>query len=226
MPRLHGTSLAAIGDDPDDADGAGRPLIAIEAARERVLERRARSGSERLALRSARGRILAEPAALPGRRPGLRQLGDGRVRDPLGRQRRREPGGPALAADRRRIEGRPPGRLEPCRRARRSRSRPGRWSPAGADAVIRIEDTEPDDGRVSIRAEVPPGNSIRRSGEDLGGRGRGRRGGDANRRCRARRAGGRRGRRAGLRAAAAGLGAADRGRARRARPGAAPGPDP
>jgi molybdopterin molybdotransferase len=39
--------------------------------------------------------------------------------------------------------------------------------PDGADAVIRIEDTSVQDGRVEIEAEVEPGKNVRRAGDDI-----------------------------------------------------------
>jgi molybdopterin molybdotransferase len=39
--------------------------------------------------------------------------------------------------------------------------------PEGADAVVRVEDTEERDGHVSIRSRVAPGASVRHPGEDL-----------------------------------------------------------
>jgi len=39
--------------------------------------------------------------------------------------------------------------------------------PAGADAVVRVEDTEERDGRVSVRAAVTAGANVREAGEDM-----------------------------------------------------------
>ena len=39
--------------------------------------------------------------------------------------------------------------------------------PAGAGAVVRVEDTEERDGTVTLHAEAPPGENIREAGEDL-----------------------------------------------------------
>ena len=136
------------------------PLIAIEAARERVLERSRPLGSERLALRSARGRILAEPArsrvAVPGfdnsamdgyairsadsggaspEAPrSLRIVGESRAGHPAAVGRRTGRG------DRDLDRGDGPGG--------RRRGDPGRG-----------HEPERRGSEVSIRAEVPPGNS-------------------------------------------------------------------
>ncbi len=39
--------------------------------------------------------------------------------------------------------------------------------PAGADAAVRVEDTEVEDGTVLVRAAVAPGENVRRAGEDI-----------------------------------------------------------
>ena len=39
--------------------------------------------------------------------------------------------------------------------------------PAGADAVVRVEDTRPGTGSVDVRVEVTPGKEVRRAGEDV-----------------------------------------------------------
>jgi molybdopterin molybdotransferase len=39
--------------------------------------------------------------------------------------------------------------------------------PDGADAVVRAEDTGALDGRVEIRAVIPPGNNVRHAGDDI-----------------------------------------------------------
>jgi molybdopterin molybdotransferase len=44
----------------------------------------------------------------------------------------------------------------------------GAMLPGGADAVVRVEDTERDGGRVLVRAAVAPGANLRRAGEDIG----------------------------------------------------------
>ena len=210
-------------------DGAGRAIDRRSRRRASgCSSARARLGSERLPLRSADGRILAEPARSRVAVPGF----DNSAMDGYAvRAADTAAPSPAGARDSLRIvgesQGRPPGRRRAWPPARRSRSRPGRWSPAGADAVIRVEDTEPDGepgldprrGRARQRASAAPARTSRpgrvlvEAGTRLGAAELG-----------ALAAGGHR--RAGLRAPPARLGAAHRRRARRARPGAPPGPDP
>jgi molybdopterin molybdotransferase len=40
--------------------------------------------------------------------------------------------------------------------------------PVGADAIVRVEDTEPGEGSVVVRASVDPGTSVRPAGGDVG----------------------------------------------------------
>jgi molybdopterin molybdotransferase len=43
----------------------------------------------------------------------------------------------------------------------------GAMVPAGADAVLRVEDAVRDDGELRVSAPLPPGKEIRRAGEDI-----------------------------------------------------------
>lgn len=43
----------------------------------------------------------------------------------------------------------------------------GAMVPAGADSVVRVEDTITRDGRVEVSVEVEPGKNVRRSGDDI-----------------------------------------------------------
>jgi molybdopterin molybdotransferase len=43
----------------------------------------------------------------------------------------------------------------------------GAAMPAGADAVVRVEETSLSDGRVLVRADAAPGRDVRRAGEDI-----------------------------------------------------------
>jgi molybdopterin molybdotransferase len=141
-------------------------LIEIEAARERVLERSRPLRSERVSLRSARGRILAEPArsrvAVPGfdnsamdgyaiRSSDTAGAGSetGRSLRIVGESRAGHPAASSLAA------------------GEAIAISTGAMIPDGADSVIRIEDTTRDGDRVSTGVEIPPGNNVRRSGEDV-----------------------------------------------------------
>ena len=118
----------------------------------------------------ALGRFLAAPVTAVDDVPGFDNSAmDGyavRAADTAGAAE----ASPRELAHRQRVAGRPP---------RRPRAWPGEaiaistgaMVPAGADAVVRVEDTSRDGDRVSIKAEVEEGRSIRRAGEDIRSRG-------------------------------------------------------
>ncbi len=194
-------SLAAIGDDPE-AEVEAKPLIEIDAARELVLARCPALGAEAGPAAAAEGRVLAETGGLPGRRPGLRQLGHGRVRASRRGHRRRR-ARRARSSLRVVDESRAghPAASSARRRRGRSRSRPARWFPAAPTPWSGSRTPS----ATATRAD--PGG--RRAGHEHQASGRGRR----------RRLGARRGRDAPL--GAAELGALAAGGDRRARAAAA-----
>lgn len=142
-------------------------LIEIDAARGLVLERVTALDAEDVALGEALGRALAERVTSAEAVPGfdnsamdgfavcaadtagaaagspltLALVGESRAGHPA---ERRLGGGEAIAIS------------------------TGAMLPAGADAVVRVEDTAPGDGRVEVRAAVEPGRDVRRAGEDVG----------------------------------------------------------
>lgn len=143
----------------------GKP-IDIEEARRLVLERVAPLGAEEVPVGDALGRVLAEPVRSADPVPGFDNSAmDGfavRAADTAGAA----PGSPAtlrIAAESR--AGRPASAaLQPGEAFAIST---GAALPAGADAVVRIEDAEAADGRVLVSAEVEPGRDVRRAGEDI-----------------------------------------------------------
>jgi len=142
-------------------------LTDIETARSLVLERVRPSPAEPVALRDAAGRRLAGPAVSRVDVPGF----DNSAMD----------GYAVRAAD---TAGAGPDEPRELRMVGESRAgRPattgleageaiaistGAMVPAGADAVIRVEDTERRDGAVLAGAAVEAGRNIRRRGEDIG----------------------------------------------------------
>jgi molybdopterin molybdotransferase len=143
-----------------------RELIEVDEARGLVLEHVRPLPGERLALRGALGRVLAEDVTAAEDVPGF----DNSAMD----------GFAVLAADtggalaERPVEltvvdesraGRPAGSsLAPGQAIRIST---GAMLPAGADAVVRVEDTAESDGRVQVRVEAASGGDVRRAGEDI-----------------------------------------------------------
>jgi molybdopterin molybdotransferase len=141
-------------------------LTSIERARELVLELVLPSGAERVPLREALGRILAEAALAADSVPGF----DNSAMD----------GYAVIAADTAGASGREPRRLTIADEARAGH--PAGWTlvpgeaiaistgamlPAGADSIAKVEDTTRDGDAVLINAEIAPGTSVRRIGEDI-----------------------------------------------------------
>src|SRR5213078_1924085 len=126
-----------------------RELIEITEARRRVLERCAPLGGEAVPLDQALGRVLAEDVASADDVPGF----DNSAMD----------GFAVRAADTRGATARAPARLRVVDESRAGTPATavlgageaiaistGAMLPAGADAVVRVEDTAPADGRVDV----------------------------------------------------------------------------
>jgi len=146
--------------------GAPPGLTTIERARGLVLERVVPLGSEEVPLREALGRFLAADVASAEDIPGF----DNSAMD----------GYAVRSAD---VAAAAPG--SPVRLHRVGESSAGHPAseelgageaiaistgaavPAGADAVVRVEDTSREGESVLVAAAVPPGESIRRAGEDV-----------------------------------------------------------
>jgi molybdopterin molybdotransferase len=142
-------------------------LIEIEEARRLVLERVAPLGPEPVAVLDALGRVLAEDVTSGDRVPGF----DNSAMD--GYAVRAKDTEPATAER--------PTRLDLVDEARAGHPAhhvvapmeaiaisTGAMVPEGADAVVRVEDTDgAREGKVAIRAPVGQGRNIRRAGEDI-----------------------------------------------------------
>jgi molybdopterin molybdotransferase len=140
-------------------------LIEIDEARGLVLERVARLGAEPVAVGDALGRVLAEDVASLDPVPGFDSSAmDGfavRAADTAGADPRR-PARLALVDESR--AGHPAQRGLGAGEAIAIST--GAMVPVGADAVVRVEDTDGTDP-VEIGVEVEPGRDIRRAGEDI-----------------------------------------------------------
>jgi molybdopterin molybdotransferase len=143
-----------------------RELIDIDEARRLVLERVEPTPRERVPLGEALGRVLAEPVASADDVPGFDNSAmDGyavRAADTAGAG----PPNPVRldVVDEARA-GAPAGAgVGPGQAARIST---GAMLPRGADAVVRVEDTDAGSERVEIRVEAEPGRDVRRAGEDI-----------------------------------------------------------
>ena len=141
-------------------------LTSIERARELVLERVEPADTERVPLRKALGRILAESAAAAEGVPGF----DNSAMD----------GYAVLAADTAGATGGDPRRLTIVDESRAGHPAAGGLAageaiaistgamlPAGADSIAKVEDTTRDGDDVLINAEIGLGTSVRRIGEDI-----------------------------------------------------------
>lgn len=136
-----------------------RELITIDEARGVVLGAVRPLGTETVALTQALGRVLAAPIRAAGDVPpfacsamdgyAVRSGGAGRILEVVAESRA---GAPAerLLADGEAI-----------------RVSTGAAVPDGADAVVRQEDVEERDDRISVGIAVNPGSNIRAAGEDL-----------------------------------------------------------
>ncbi|MBA2523687.1 MAG: molybdopterin molybdotransferase MoeA [Solirubrobacterales bacterium] len=141
-------------------------LISIERARELVLERAPRLESESVPLRETLGRVLAAPVESAENIPGFDNSAmDGyAVRSDDLVMAGGETPTSLMVVDESRA-GHPASRaLDPGEAIAIST---GAVIPAGADAVVRVEDTNRDGEVVRIHASVQAGTSIRLAGEDV-----------------------------------------------------------
>jgi molybdopterin molybdotransferase len=141
-------------------------LIEIDDARRLVLRSTAPLGPEPVELRDALGRVLAEPITSAAPVPAFDNSAmDGyavRAAD-VADVREDAPATLEVVAESR--AGAPAGRgVEPGQAIAIST---GAVVPDGADAVVRVEDTDGGSERVAIRAAVEPGANLRRAGEDI-----------------------------------------------------------
>lgn len=140
--------------------------IEIDRARELVLDRASALGTEQVALSAALGRVLAERAVSTEPVPGADNSAmDGfavRAADTAGA----EPGSPVVLREAGEARaGHPAG--SPLCPGEAMRISTGAVLPLGADAVVRVEDTRCEDGRILVGAEIDTGRDVRRAGEDI-----------------------------------------------------------
>ncbi len=140
-------------------------LTPVEEARRLVLERAGWLGFEAVPLAEALGRVLADDVVATSPVPGFDNSSmDGfavRAADAAGAD-----GAPAaLEVVGESRAGAPSGRRVGAGEAIAIST--GAVLPAGADAVVRIEDARLLDGQVEIAAPVPAGDNVRRVGEDV-----------------------------------------------------------
>ena len=136
--------------------------LEIDEARRLVLERVRPLGAEPVAVRDALGRVLAEDVASADSVPGF----DNSAMDGYAVRAADTAGAPvrlAVVAESR--AGHPASRAVGAAEAIAIST--GAMLPEGADAVVRVEDTDGGAEQVEVRAKVEPGKDIRRAGEDI-----------------------------------------------------------
>ena len=142
--------------------GAEPKRISIDEARRLVLERVTGLEGEEIALDDALGRVLAQDAVAPTDLPpfhssgmdGFAVLASDTNDAPVALRIIGEARAGALAPD-------------PVTHGSAIRVSTGAVIPEGADAVVRQELTEIEDGAVIVNEEVPAGNDVRYAGEDI-----------------------------------------------------------
>lgn len=140
--------------------------ISVDDAREIILAAVHPLGSEKVPLPDGLGRVIAETVSAPWDVPPLDNSAmDGyavRAADVAAASTDRPVTLPVL-------EDIPAGRLpgEAVRPGTASRIMTGAALPEGADAVVRVEDTEGRGNEVRILAPAEPGLNVRRAGEDV-----------------------------------------------------------
>jgi len=139
-------------------------LTEIEEARRLVLDRVVPLEAEAVALKDALGRVLAEPVTSADAVPGFDNSAmDGyavRAADTAGAD-----GGARLPVVDESRAGHPAQRR--LAEGEAVAISTGAMVPEGADAVVRVEDTDAGSQEVEIRVEVEAGRDIRRAGEDI-----------------------------------------------------------
>jgi molybdopterin molybdotransferase len=143
-----------------------RELIEIGEARGLVLEHARPLPGEHVRVREALERVLAEDVTAAEDVPGFDNSamdGFAVVAADTAGARSERPVELMVVGESR--AGRPAGStLQPGQAIRIST---GAMLPAGADAVVRVEDTAESDGRVQVRVEAAPGGEVRRAGDDI-----------------------------------------------------------
>nr|MDQ3721693.1 molybdopterin molybdotransferase MoeA [Actinomycetota bacterium] len=142
--------------------GAEAKRISIEEARQLVRDRIPRLDGEQVALDDAFGRVLAQDAVAPNDLPpfhssgmdGFAVLASDTNDAPVALKIIGEARAGSLA-------------LDPVTHGTAIRVSTGAVIPEGADAVVRQELTEIEDGAVIVNEEVAAGNDVRYAGEDI-----------------------------------------------------------
>ncbi len=141
-------------------------MISVRTALDLVLSDLPLVGAECVALPQALGRVLAEPIVASRDIPPFRNAAmDGyavRAHDVAGAR-----AGAPVQLRILEVVGAGSVPSQPVTAGCATKIMTGSVMPEGADAVVRVEDTEQDDTEVRILASVSPGTSVRHPGEDV-----------------------------------------------------------
>lgn len=136
-------------------------MLRFETARDSILEKAARTGTERVALSEALGRVLREDYVATGPLPPFAQCAmDGYAVN----SQQVKPGPWLLPIVGERCAGSPAGELVPGTACRVFTGAP---LPTGADAVLVQEDARLRDGALELTSLPAAGTHVREAGEDL-----------------------------------------------------------
>jgi molybdopterin molybdotransferase len=136
-------------------------LIEFEEARARVLERAKPLDAETVELRHALGRVLAEEVHAPDDVPAF----DNSAMDGFAVRAADSGPGARLRIVGESRAGAPAGMS--VQQGQACAISTGAAIPAGADAVVRVEDTHRDDGEVELLVAVEPDHDVRHAGDDV-----------------------------------------------------------
>ena len=141
-------------------------MISVREALDRVLQDLPRMGGEQVSLPAVRGRVLAEAvralrdvppfrnSAMDGYAVRSADVAGATIASPVTLRVLETVGAGAVAT-------------QPVGPGTAIRIMTGAPLPAGADAVVRVEDTAETDGGVAVRASAEPGGNVREPGEDM-----------------------------------------------------------
>ena len=141
-------------------------MLSVAQARQRILDRVGRLAAEDVPLREAAGRVLAEEVRATTDVPGFTNSamdGYAVLAQDVAAAGPANPVRLPLRGEVRAGVGPP----HPLQAGTAIRIMTGAPVPAGADAVVRVEDTAEEDGAVLVRASVSAGTSLRAAGSDL-----------------------------------------------------------
>jgi len=166
MARVAGRSSKTATGTIGKGKETKQPLLTVAQARDRILSRLSRLEAEDVLLLSTRDRVLAEDVQSDRDVPPFTNS----AMDGYAVRASDTQGASALKPATLQVLGEVPAGVAPptdVHPATALRVMTGAVLPEGADAVVRVEDTAENDGRVEVRVAVESGTSVRRVGSDI-----------------------------------------------------------